>query len=63
MFPEAGAWTWFVSKAPTARRIDIGITMNITGIDLLMTALSEERWLHIVQRLLVVRIKPRILYN
>ena len=28
--------------------------MNITGIDLLMTALAEERWLHIARRLIVV---------
>ena len=47
MVPEAGAWTGFVSKTPAARRIDIGFTMNITGIDLLMTALAEERWLYI----------------
>jgi hypothetical protein len=34
--------------------------MNITGIDLLMTALAEERYLHIVQRLIVVGVEPRI---
>ena len=34
--------------------------MNITGIDLLMTALAEERWFHIAQRLIVVGVEPRI---
>jgi hypothetical protein len=34
--------------------------MNNTGIDLLMTALAEERWLHIARRLIVVRIEPKI---
>jgi hypothetical protein len=34
--------------------------MNITGIDLLMTALAEERWLHIARPLIVVLVEPKI---
>ena len=60
MVPETGAWAGFVAKTPTARCIDIGFTMNITGIDLLMTALAEERWLHIARGLIVVRVGSRI---
>ena len=33
------------------------------GIDLLMTALAEERWLHIARCLIVVRVPHTILSN
>ena len=62
-FVGRGACAGFVSKAPTARHIDIGFTMNITGMDFLMTALAEERGLHIARRLIVARTEPRISSN